>query len=73
LRGAFCHVVLGPGITLTGGPAPVRAYIDELMPDILEPGKVFHVTTGMDDISRGLKDMDERRSLKVLIKPRPPA
>ena len=35
-------------IIVSGGPAPVRAYIDELLPDILEgriePGKVFDRT-----------------------------
>ncbi len=60
-------------IKLTGGPAPVRAYIEELLPDILngtiEPGKAFDVTTDMDGIPQGYKDMDERSSLKVLIKP----
>ena len=60
-------------IKLTGGPAPVRAYIEELLPDILngtiEPGKVFDVTTDMDGVPQGYKDMDERSSLKVLIKP----
>lgn len=59
-------------IRLTGGPAPVRAYIEELMPDILngkiEPGKVFDVTTDLDGIPAGYKDMDDRKSLKVLIK-----
>jgi hypothetical protein len=32
-------------VTVSGGPAPVRAYIDELLPDVLEgriqPGRVF--------------------------------
>ena len=32
-------------VTVGGGPAPVRAYIDELLPDVLEgriePGRVF--------------------------------
>lgn len=60
-------------IRLAGGPAPVRAYIEELMPDILdrkiEPGKVFDVTTDLDGVPAGYKKMDERTSLKVLIKP----
>ncbi|MGF9648805.1 alcohol dehydrogenase catalytic domain-containing protein [Pseudarthrobacter oxydans] len=60
-------------IKLTGGPAPVRAYIEELLPEILngtiEPGKVFDATTNMDGIPQGYKDMDERSSLKVLINP----
>ncbi|MEC5148361.1 threonine dehydrogenase-like Zn-dependent dehydrogenase [Cryobacterium psychrotolerans] len=37
--------LFGGNITLTGGPAPVRAYIEQLMPAILDgtvnPGKVF--------------------------------
>ncbi|QNA91866.1 MULTISPECIES: alcohol dehydrogenase catalytic domain-containing protein [unclassified Microbacterium] len=60
-------------IRLAGGPAPVRAYIDELMPDILggaiEPGKVFDAVTDLDGIPAGYRDMDERKSLKVLVRP----
>lgn len=60
-------------IRLAGSPAPVRAYIDELIPDILdgtiEPGKVFNVTTGLDGIPAGYQDMADCKSLKVLIKP----
>ncbi|MFI6820879.1 zinc-dependent alcohol dehydrogenase family protein [Micromonospora sp. NPDC050187] len=60
-------------IVLAGGPAPVRAYIEELMPDILdgtiEPGKVFDATTDLDGVPAGYQDMDDRKSLKVLIKP----
>ena len=37
--------LFGGNISLTGGPAPVRAYIEHLMPAILDgtvnPGKVF--------------------------------
>jgi threonine dehydrogenase-like Zn-dependent dehydrogenase len=65
--------LFGGNITLTGGPAPVRAYIEELMPDILngviEPGKVFDATTNLDGIPAGYQDMDERMALKVLITP----
>ena len=60
-------------IRLAGGPAPVRAYIEELMPDILEgriePGKVFDATTDLDGVPAGYRDMDDRKSLKVLVKP----
>ena len=60
-------------IRLAGGPAPVRAYIEQLMPEILdgkiEPGKVFDVTTDLEGVPAGYKQMDERTSLKVLIKP----
>ncbi|MER6511639.1 alcohol dehydrogenase catalytic domain-containing protein [Nonomuraea sp. NPDC001636] len=60
-------------LRLAGGPAPVRAYIEELMPDILngviEPGKVFDATTDLDGVPAGYRDMADRKSLKVLIKP----
>jgi threonine dehydrogenase-like Zn-dependent dehydrogenase len=60
-------------IRLAGGPAPVRAYIEELMPDILdgsiEPGRVFNATTDLDGTPAGYRDMADRKSLKVLIKP----
>ncbi|HEU5110570.1 MAG TPA: alcohol dehydrogenase catalytic domain-containing protein [Micromonosporaceae bacterium] len=60
-------------VTLTGGVAPARAYIEELMPDILnggiEPGKVFDATTGLGGVPAGYQDMADRKSLKVLIKP----
>lgn len=60
-------------IRLAGGPAPVRAYIEVLMPDILDgtiqPGKVFDATTDLDGIPAGYQDMDDRKSLKVLITP----
>lgn len=60
-------------IRLAGGPAPVRAYIEELMPDILEgriePGKVFDATTDLNGVPAGYRDMDDRKSLKVLVKP----
>ena len=60
-------------VTLTGGAAPARAYIEELMPDILdgtvEPGRVFDRTVGLDEVPDGYKAMAERESLKVLIQP----
>ena len=60
-------------IRLAGGPAPVRAYIDELMPDILDgtitPGKVFDATTDLEGVPAGYRDMDQRTALKVLIAP----
>lgn len=65
--------LFGPNITLTGGPAPVRAYIEELLPDVLEgkiePGKVFDRTIDLDEVPDGYRAMDEREALKVLIRP----
>ncbi len=60
-------------ITLTGGVAPARAYIDELLPDVLEgrvqPGKVFDRTVGLDEVPGGYRAMADRQALKVLIQP----
>ena len=60
-------------LTLTGGAAPARAYIEELLPDILdgtvEPGRVFDRTIGLDEVPHGYKAMAEREALKVLIQP----
>jgi threonine dehydrogenase-like Zn-dependent dehydrogenase len=62
-----------PNIRLAGGPAPTRAYIEPLLPHILdgtiEPGKVFDITTDLDGVPDGYRDMDQRRALKVLIRP----
>jgi threonine dehydrogenase-like Zn-dependent dehydrogenase len=60
-------------VTIGGGPAPVRAYIDVLLPDILEgriePGKVFDSTVGLDGIPDGYRAMAERDSIKVMVRP----
>jgi threonine dehydrogenase-like Zn-dependent dehydrogenase len=60
-------------LTLTGGAAPARAYIEELMPDILDgtiaPGRVFDRTIGLDEVPDGYRAMADREALKVLIAP----
>jgi threonine dehydrogenase-like Zn-dependent dehydrogenase len=60
-------------IRIGGGPAPVRAYIEELLPDILdgtiEPGRVFDRTVDLDGVPDGYRAMDEREALKVMVKP----
>jgi threonine dehydrogenase-like Zn-dependent dehydrogenase len=60
-------------VTVGGGPAPVRAYIEELLPDIvedrIEPGRVFDRVIGLDEIPNGYRAMAERESIKVLVKP----
>jgi hypothetical protein len=44
-------------VTVSGGPAPVRTYIKELLPDILEgriePGRVFDRVVGLDGVPDG--------------------
>ena len=60
-------------ITVSGGPAPVRAYIGELLPDILEgriePGLVFDRVASLDEVPDGYRAMNEREAIKVMVKP----
>ncbi|HZT98062.1 MAG TPA: zinc-dependent alcohol dehydrogenase family protein [Ktedonobacteraceae bacterium] len=55
-----------------GGPAPARAYIPELLDDVLEgrinPGRVFDFTTDLGGIAQAYAAMDERRAIKSLVK-----
>ncbi|MCZ2439789.1 MAG: zinc-dependent alcohol dehydrogenase family protein [Burkholderiales bacterium] len=60
-------------VLVGGGPAPVRAYIDELLPDVLEgriqPGLVFDRTVGLEEVPDGYRAMDAREAIKVMVKP----
>jgi threonine dehydrogenase-like Zn-dependent dehydrogenase len=60
-------------VTIAGGPAPARAYIEELLPDILdgtiEPGRVFDRTVDLDGVPDGYRAMAEREALKVMVRP----
>jgi len=59
-------------VTVGGGPAPVRAYIEELLPDVLdgriEPGRVFDRVVGLDGVPDGYRAMAERQSTKVMVR-----
>ena len=58
-------------VTIAGGPAPVRAYIEELLPDVLDgriqPGRVFDRVTGLDGVPDGYRAMNAREAIKVMI------
>ncbi|MFD7436019.1 zinc-binding dehydrogenase [Streptomyces sp. NPDC059861] len=60
-------------ITLTGGASPARAYIEELMPDVLDgviaPGRVFDRTFTLDQAPDAYRAMADRQVLKALITP----
>ncbi len=59
-------------LTISGGPAPARAYIGELLPDVLagriEPGRVFDFVTNLDGVPDGYRAMDARQAIKTIIK-----
>jgi hypothetical protein len=55
-----------------GGPPSARAYIPELLDDVLEghinPGRVFDFTTDLGGIAEAYAAMDKRRAIKSLVK-----
>ncbi|MGW4382540.1 zinc-dependent alcohol dehydrogenase family protein [Kitasatospora sp. NPDC004531] len=58
-------------VRVGGGVAPARAYIPELLADVLsgaiDPGPVFDRTVDLDGVPDGYRAMDERTALKVRI------
>ncbi|MYX12918.1 alcohol dehydrogenase catalytic domain-containing protein [Streptomyces sp. SID8374] len=71
--GVDLGVMFGRNIALRGGVAPVRTYIPELLPDVLDgtidPSPVFDLSIGLDEVPAGYEAMDARTALKVLITP----
>jgi threonine dehydrogenase-like Zn-dependent dehydrogenase len=55
-----------------GGSAPARAYIPELLDDVLEgriePGRVLDYETDLDGIADAYAAMDERRAINSLVR-----
>ncbi|PJJ73585.1 hypothetical protein CLV46_3178 [Diaminobutyricimonas aerilata] len=60
-------------VSVRGGVAPVRNYVEELLPEVwdgsLQPGRVFDLELPLDDIAEAYAAMDERRAIKVLVRP----
>jgi threonine dehydrogenase-like Zn-dependent dehydrogenase len=60
-------------VHLHGGPAPVRRFLPELIELIwnrqIDPGKVFDLSLPLEQAAEGYKAMDERRAIKVLLRP----
>ncbi len=58
---------------LFGGPAPVRRFLPELVDLIwnrkIDPGRVFDLELPLEDAAEGYRRMDERRAVKVLLRP----
>jgi alcohol dehydrogenase len=65
--------LFGENIALRGGIAPVRAYADELLADVLggrlDPSPIFTKTVDLDGVPEGYRAMDDREAVKVLVKP----
>lgn len=60
-------------IGLRGGIAPVRRYLPELLALVqerrIDPGRVFDLTLPLAEVADGYRAMDERRAIKVLLRP----
>jgi threonine dehydrogenase-like Zn-dependent dehydrogenase len=60
-------------ISVGGGVAPVRGYIPELLADVLagaiDPGRVFDLTLPLEQAPEAYAAMDERRSIKTMLRP----
>ncbi|MET0788927.1 MAG: zinc-dependent alcohol dehydrogenase family protein [Cellulomonas sp.] len=58
---------------IRGGPAPVRAYLAHLIDLVwtrqIDPGKVFDLTLPLSEVAEAYRAMDERRAIKVLLRP----
>ncbi|MFL0292098.1 zinc-dependent alcohol dehydrogenase family protein [Mycobacterium sp. SMC-18] len=60
-------------IHVAGGIAPVRPYLDELLPDVLsgaiEPGRVFDLSLPLAQVADAYMAMDQRTAIKVILEP----
>lgn len=60
-------------ITLSGGVAPARAYIPELLNDVvagtLDPSPVLDLTVDLSGVPSGYAAMDGREAIKVMVRP----
>jgi threonine dehydrogenase-like Zn-dependent dehydrogenase len=74
------HEVALPGmelffshVHLHGGPAPVRRFLPDLMDRVwtgkIQPGNVFDLELPLNEAAAGYQAMDERRAIKVLLRP----
>lgn len=56
---------------IAGGVAPVRSYLDELLPEVLsgtlQPGRVFDLTLPLDRVTDAYQAMDERTAIKSML------
>lgn len=65
--------LFGKNARLAGGPAPVRAYLEKALQQVLagdiNPGRVFDRTISLDEVPEGYAAMNDRSALKVMIRP----
>jgi threonine dehydrogenase-like Zn-dependent dehydrogenase len=67
------HDLFWRNIGMMGGPAPVRAYLPQLLDLVLahriNPGRVFDLELPLAQVADAYAAMDDRRAIKVLLRP----
>lgn len=67
------RALFSSNVRITGGVAPVRAYIPELLEDVvagrIHPGRVFDLVLPLSEVAEAYAAMDERRAIKVMLVP----
>jgi threonine dehydrogenase-like Zn-dependent dehydrogenase len=67
------RTLFNTNVGVNGGIAPVRNYIEELLPEVLDgtlnPGIVFDLELPLEEVAEAYAAMDERRATKVLLRP----
>ncbi|KQV25849.1 zinc-dependent alcohol dehydrogenase family protein [Yonghaparkia sp. Root332] len=67
------RTLFGTNVGVAGGIAPVRNYVEQLLPLVLdgtiEPGRVFDLELPLAEVAEAYAAMDERRAIKVLLRP----
>ncbi len=65
--------MFGTNVGVAGGVAPARAYLPELLADVLDgtidPGRVFDREFALADVADAYVAMDERTAIKTLLRP----
>jgi threonine dehydrogenase-like Zn-dependent dehydrogenase len=60
-------------VAVGGGVAPVRAYLPELLGEVLDgalhPSPVFDLELPLSEVAEAYAAMDERRTIKPLLRP----
>ena len=56
-----------------GGLAPARAYLPELLNEVIEgrldPSPILDLSVSLDEVAAGYAAMDQRRAMKVMVRP----
>jgi len=67
------RTLFGSNVGVAGGVAPVRNYVEQLLPLVLdgtiEPGRVFDLELPLAEVAEAYAAMDERRAIKVILRP----